>query len=106
MTQHELISSDGIQSRIYTIRGLQVMIDNDLADIYGVEVKRLNEQVKRNTERFPTEFCFQLSEEERQNLKSQFATSRWGGRRTKPYAFTKQGVAMLSGVLKSVSYAV
>ena len=101
MTQHELISSDGIQSRIYTIRGLQVMIDNDLADIYGVEVKRLNEQVKRNTERFPTEFCFQLSEEERQNLKSQFATSRWGGRRTKPYAFTEQGVAMLSGVLKS-----
>ena len=101
MTQHELISSDGIQSRIYTIRGLQVMIDNDLADIYGVEVKRLNEQVKRNTERFPTEFCFQLSEEERQNLKSQFATSSWGGRRTKPYAFTEQGVAMLSGVLKS-----
>jgi hypothetical protein len=106
MTQHELISSDGIQSRIYTIRGLQVMIDNDLADIYGVEVKRLNEQVKRNTERFPTEFCFQLSEEERQNLKSQYATSSWGGRRTKPYAFTEQGVAMLSGVLKSVSYAV
>ena len=101
MTQHELISSDGIQSRIYTIRGLQVMIDNDLADIYGVEVKRLNEQVKRNTERFPTEFCFQLSEEERQNLKSQFATSSWGGRRTNPYAFTEQGVAMLSGVLKS-----
>jgi DNA-binding PadR family transcriptional regulator len=101
MTQHELISSDGIQSRIYTIRGLQVMIDNDLADIYGVEVKRLNEQVKRNTERFPTEFCFQLSEEERQNLKSQYATSSWGGRRTKPYAFTEQGVAMLSGVLKS-----
>jgi hypothetical protein len=53
------------------------MIDNNLADIYGVEVKRLNEQVKRNTERFPTEFCFQLSEEERQNLKSQFATSSW-----------------------------
>jgi len=77
------------------------MIDNDLADIYGVEVKRLNEQVKRNTERFPTEFCFQLSEEERQNLKSQYATSSWGGRRTKPYAFTEQGVAMLSGVLKS-----
>ena len=101
MTQHELISSDGIQSRIYTIRGLQVMIDNDLADIYGVEVKRLNEQVKRNTERFPTEFCFQLSEEERQNLKSQYATSSWGGRRTNPYAFTEQGVAMLSGVLKS-----
>jgi len=101
MTQHELISSDGIQSRIYTIRGLQVMIDNDLADIYGVEVKRLNEQVKRNTERYPTEFCFQLSEEERQNLKSQFATSSWGGRRTNPYAFTEQGVAMLSGVLKS-----
>ena len=101
MTQHELISSDRIQSRIYTIRGLQVMIDNDLADIYGVEVKRLNEQVKRNTERFPTEFCFQLSEEERQNLKSQFATSSWGGRRTNPYAFTEQGVAMLSGVLKS-----
>jgi len=101
MAGYELISSNGIQSRIHTLRGLQVMIDSDLADLYGVEVKRLNEQVKRNAERFPEEFCFRISEEERQNLKSQFATSSWGGRRTKPYAFTEQGVAMLSGVLKS-----
>ena len=101
MAGYELISSNGIQSRIHTLRGLQVMIDSDLADLYGVEVKRLNEQVKRNAERFPEEFCFRISEEERQNLKSKFATSSWGGRRTKPYAFTEQGVAMLSGVLKS-----
>ncbi|MBQ9508159.1 MAG: ORF6N domain-containing protein [Bacteroidales bacterium] len=86
---------------IMNIRGVQVMLDRDLAKLYGVETKRLNEQVKRNMERFPLEFCFQLTELECQNLMSHFATSSWGGRRKMPYAFTEQGVAMLSAVLKS-----
>jgi phage regulator Rha-like protein len=127
MAEQSLVKTDDIQSRIYTIRGVQVMLDSDLAEFYGVEVKRLNEQVKRNIERFPQEFCFQLTTEENnilrsqnatvdnrnnfndrllaltrtQNLKSQFATSSWGGRRKANYVFTEQGVAMLSGVLKS-----
>ncbi len=90
-----------IQNRIFTIRGLQVMVDRDLAELYGVMVKRLNEQVKRNKERFPVEFMFQLTNEEWNNLKSQFATSSWGGKRKLPYVFTEQGVAMLSAVLRS-----
>ncbi len=90
-----------IRSKIYTIRSVQVMLDSDLAELYGVETKRLNEQVKRNIDRFPSEFCFQLSKEELENLRSHFATSSWGGRRYYPYAFTEQGVAMLSAVLKS-----
>jgi hypothetical protein len=100
-----------IQSKIYTIRGLQVMLDSDLANLYDVESKRLNEQVKRNIERFPEKFRFQLTEDEYQNLKSQFATSslvsqnetpqKHGGRRYLPYVFTEQGVSMLSAVLKS-----
>ena len=114
MAGKELIGSNGIQSCIYTIRDLQVMIDSDLSILYGVEVKRLNEQVKRNIERFPAEFMFQLTSDEydclrRQpgtpnnmpNLKSQIATSSWGGKRKNSYAFTEQGVAMLAGVLKS-----
>lgn len=96
-----IFSTDEIQNMIYSIRGLQVMLDEDLAVLYGVETKRLNEQVRRNSDRFPHEFCFQLSKEELDNLKSQFATSRWGGRRYLPYAFTEQGVAMLSAVLRS-----
>ncbi|MCK4614211.1 MAG: ORF6N domain-containing protein [Thermoplasmata archaeon] len=92
---------EDLQSQIYSIRGVQVMLDSDLAVCYGVEVKRLNEQVKRNIERFPESFRFQLNDSEITNLKSQFATSRWGGRRTRPYAFTEQGVAMLSAVLRS-----
>ena len=90
-----------IQNRIFTIRGLQVMVDRDLAELYGVMVKRLNEQVKRNKERFPVEFMFQLTNEEWNNLKSQIATSSWGGKRKLPYVFTEQGVAMLSAVLRS-----
>ncbi|MBE0521547.1 MAG: ORF6N domain-containing protein [Candidatus Methanoperedenaceae archaeon] len=111
MNGNELIQSEEIHSRIHTIRGVQVMLDKDLAELYGVEVKRLNEQVKRNIERFPESFCFQLNESEMQilksqivtsnNLKSQIATSSWGGRRTRPYVFTEQGVAMLSAVLRS-----
>lgn len=77
------------------------MIDKDLAGLYQVEVKRLNESVKRNLKRFPEDFMFQLTAEEWQNLKSQFATSSWGGTRKLPYAFTELGVSMLSSILNS-----
>ena len=77
------------------------MLDEDLAQLYQVETRRLNEQVKRNMDRFPEDFMFQLTIEEFENLKSQNATSSWGGRRKLPYAFTEQGVSMLSGVLNS-----
>lgn len=90
-----------IQPMIRVIRGQQVIIDRDLALLYGVETKRLNEQVKRNIERFPDDFMFQLSKEEVEILKSQNATSSWGGDRRLPYVFTEQGIAMLSSVLKS-----
>ena len=90
-----------IQSKIYEIRGQQVMIDKDLAGLYQVEVKRLHESVKRNLKRFPEDFMFQLTAEEWQNLKSQFATSSWGGTRKLPYAFTELGVSMLSSILNS-----
>lgn len=101
MSDNELLSIENIQSRIYSIRGFYVMLDRDIAVCYGVEVRRLNEQVKRNKGRFPQSFCFQLTESEFANLKSQIAISSWGGRRTMPYAFTEQGVAMLSAVLKT-----
>ena len=92
-----------VESLIRVIRGQQVMLDRDLAELYGVETRRLNEQVKRNIERFPEDFMFQLTPNEFDNLKSQFATSNSivMGARKRPYAFTEQGVAMLSGVLKS-----
>ena len=90
-----------VEQRIYTVRNLQVMLDADLAEIYSVETKRLNEQVRRNARRFPKDFMFQLTAEECSILKSQIATSSWGGRRTRPYAFTELGVAMLSSVLSS-----
>jgi phage regulator Rha-like protein len=86
---------------IYIFRDQKVMIDSDLAELYGVSTKRLNEQVRRNRERFPEDFMFQISKEELLLLRSQFATSKKGGRRYLPYAFTEQGVAMLSSVLKS-----
>ena len=92
-----------VESLIRVIREQQVMLDRDLAELYGVETKRLNEQVKRNIERFPEDFMFQLTPNEFDNLKSQFATPSWGGVRKLPYAFTEQGVAMLSGVLKSLT---
>lgn len=98
-----VLDQNGIESLILTIRGKQVMIDRDLAELYGVETKRLNEQVKRNRERFPADFCFQLNELEFEDWRSQFATSnsdKMGVRRA-PYAFTEQGVAMLASVLKS-----
>lgn len=90
-----------IQNKIYEIRGQKVMLDLDLAELYQVETRRLNEAVKRNIKRFPDDFMFQLNSDEWKNLKSQFATSSWGGTRKLPYAFTEQGLAMLSGVLNS-----
>ena len=88
-------------SKIYAIRGKKVMLDKDLAEMYGVETKQLKRQVNRNIERFPEDFMFQLTQLEFDNLRSQIGTSSWGGIRYMPYAFTEQGVAMLSGVLKS-----
>ena len=92
-----------IQKMIYIIRDQKVMIDSDLALLYGVETKRLNEQVRRNIERFPKDFMFQLTTEEYDILKSQIATSSLphGGKRKLPYVFTENGVAMLSSVLRS-----
>lgn len=97
------ISQLQIENRICTIRGEQVMLDKDLAEMYQVESKRLNEQVKRNIERFPENFMFQLTDNEWSDLKSQIATSnnQHDGRRYLPYVFTEQGVAMLSSVLRS-----
>ncbi len=85
-----------IQNKIYEIRGQKVMLDVDLAELYNVETKRLKEAVRRNISRFPSDFMFELNEEERLNLRSQFATSSWGGSRYLPFAFTEQGVARLS----------
>ena len=100
-----LIDETNITDIIYTIRGKQVMLDSDLASLYQVTTKRLNEQVSRNKNRFPAEFMFRLTKEEYENLRSQIATSSedhtHGGRRYMPYAFTEQGIAMLSAVLKS-----
>ena len=103
-----LLPIERITSKIYLLRGEKVLIDRDLAQLYGVEVKQLNRAVKRNIGRFPTDFMFRLTKKETENLRYQFGTSSlpeqeagWGGRRYPPYAFTEQGVAMLSSVLKS-----
>jgi len=96
-----LVADETIISKIYNIRSQNVMFDHDLAQLYGVEVRVLNQAVKRNIDRFPKDFMFKLNEKEFQNLKSQFVTSSWGGKRKPPFAFTEQGVAMLSGVLNS-----
>jgi hypothetical protein len=94
--------AEDISRRIHIIRGHCVMLDADLAKLYGVSTKRLNEAIRRNAARFPEDFMFQMNEEEADNLRSQFATSKsWGGRRYLPYVFTEQGVAMLSSVLNS-----
>jgi len=102
-TKKELIviPSERIISRIFLVRGRKVMIDRDLAELYEVKTKVLNLAIKRNISRFPLDFMFQLSEKEFKNLRSQIETSSWGGRRYLPYAFTEQGVAMLSSVLNS-----
>jgi len=96
-----LVAEQKILNQIYVIRKQKVMLDEDLAKMYQVETKRLNEQVKRNLKRFPKDFMFILTQKEFDNLKSQNATSSWGGRRKLPNAFTEQGVAMLSSVLNS-----
>jgi hypothetical protein len=90
-----------VDRRIYMIRGQKVMLDADLAELYQVPTKRVNEQVQRNRGRFPKDFMFRLSAAEARNLRSQIATSSWGGRRNLPFAFTEHGVAMLSAVLAS-----
>ncbi len=110
----KVISLVGVEQKIFLIRGHKVMLDYDLAVLYGVPTKRLNEQVKRNLKRFPDDFMFQLTTQEAQasrsqfatlkagaNLRSQIATSSYGGSRYLPYAFTEQGIAMLSSVLNS-----
>ncbi len=96
-----LISVSNISARICWIRGEKVLLDKDLAQLYDVEVKVLNQAVRRNIDRFPSDFMFQLAKNEFLNLKSQSVTSRWGGVRKMPLAFTEQGVAMLSSVLNS-----
>ncbi len=116
MSNEIIISQKHIESRIFNVRGVQVMLDSDLAEMYGVSTGRLNEQVKRNIERFPDDFMFQLTQKEWNNLISQNATSslipqnatlksEHGGRRTLPFVFTEQGVSGLSGVLKSTTAA-
>lgn len=90
-----------IQQKILTIRGNRVMIDFHLAELYGVETKALKRAVRRNIERFPSDFMFEMSKEEFDNLRSQIGTSNWGGTRYLPYCFTQEGIAMLSSVLHS-----
>ena len=96
-----IIPNEIISNKIYLIRNQKVMLDKDLAEHFEVETKRVNEQVKRNFSKFPEHFMFQLNEDEFEILKSQFATSSWGGTRKLPYAFTEHGVLQLSNVLKS-----
>jgi hypothetical protein len=96
-----LIPVERVAAQMYVIRGQTVMFDADLAALYGVETRALVQAVKRNTERFPQDFMFQLTDKEAEHLRSHFVTSSWGGRRYNPYAFTEHGVAMLSSVLRS-----
>ena len=97
----ELIALERIEEKIFLIRNQKVMLDFHLAELYGISTKVLIQAIKRNANRFPFDFLFQLTQEEYDNLRSQFVTSSWGGRRYLPYAFTEQGVAMLSSVLHS-----
>jgi hypothetical protein len=103
MDKTQIVPEETISTKIYIIRGQKVMFDFDLANLYGVSTKVLNQAVRRNKERFPNDFMFQLVEDEYLNLRSQFVTSslNYGGRRYLPYAFTEHGVSMLSAVLKS-----
>ena len=96
-----IIPAERIHNCIYLIRGQKVLLDEDLAGLYGVQTRVLNQAVSRNIERFPEDFAFRLTTDEFENLKSQIVTSSWGGRRKPPRAFTEQGVAMLSSVLRS-----
>ncbi len=97
----EVVPHERIEKRIYEMRGKKVMLDSDLAKLYAVATKALNQAVTRNIERFPDDFMFQLTEVEAKDLRSQTVTSSWGGRRYLPYAFTEHGILMLSNVLKS-----
>jgi len=97
----EIIPVERITTKIYSLRKHKVLLDKDLAELYGVETRQLVQAVKRNLKRFPADFMFQLSDKEFKNLRSQIVSSSWGGRRYAPYAFTEQGVAMLSSILKS-----
>ena len=103
MTKQLAVLTKRVESKIQTVRGLRVILDSDLAQLYGVELKRLNEQVKRNVERFPDDFVLQLTAEEASRLRSQIATSNpsRGGRRYLPYAFTEYGAIMAASVLNS-----
>jgi ORF6N domain len=102
VSEHNLVPSERIERVILALRGHKIVRDADLAELYEVETRELVRAVKRNLERFPVDFMFQLSKAEFQILRSHFGTSRsWGGRRYRPYAFTEQGVAMLSGLLRS-----
>ena len=95
------ISAEVVATKILLVRGKKVMLDSDLAQLYGVKTKELNQAVQRNLERFPSDFMYQLTRQEVTNLKSQIVTSSWGGKRKLPYVFTEQGVATLSGILNS-----
>ncbi|MFP4316827.1 MAG: ORF6N domain-containing protein [Desulfovibrionales bacterium] len=95
------LTVDTVSSRILTFRSQRVMLDRDLAELYGVTTKALKQAVRRNSDRFPEDFMFELSEDEWENLRSQTVTSSWGGTRYAPMAFTEQGVAMLSSILRS-----
>ncbi len=95
-----MLNESDLKSKIYNIRGVCVMLDSDLAEIYGYEVRALNQQVKRNINRFPEDFMFQITAEEFELLKSRFVISSWGGIRKLPYAFTEQGIYMLATVLR------
>ena len=101
MKEIKILPDETIIDKIYIIREKKVMIDRDLAELYGVETKVLNQAVKRNLKRFPDDFMFQLTDEEFRNLRSQIVISSWGGSRFRPMVFTEQGVAMLSSVLNS-----
>jgi ORF6N domain len=99
------IATRQIESSIVVVRGQRVLLDSILADLYGVTTSAVNQAVKRNPERFPEDFVFQLTPSEFTNLKSQSVTSSWGGQRKPPWAFTEHGVAMLSSVLRSATAA-
>lgn len=99
--ENSIIPNEVISDKIYFIRNQKVMLDKDLAGLFDVETKRINEQVRRNSLKFPEHFMFQLNENEYKILKSQFATSSWGGTRKLPYVFTEHGILQLSNVLKS-----
>ncbi len=101
MKNELMIPDEIVMNKIYLVRGYKVMIDSDLAELYQVETKALNQAVNRNLDRFPKDFMFQLIENEWEILKSQFVTSSWGGRRKLPFVFTEHGVLMLSSVLNS-----